>query len=226
MHVQDGWSHVFLTLCPPAGELVWRRHGSPGVPSHRALRATCMALLPLVEMYCKWELEEDCSDLTALMHRFDSEAVLATHELGRSLLLMLRDEETGLEILPPPLHLAAAVNPFDAIRGRLQALDTAFQALRPQVHPAVVCSRQFSKFWVAFVLMLSVFYAATILFVQKEFNEKKYCRIPSPVHGHYNSAPSSLLCMGSWIVCVFHAKHVPISSVLVPPAVVFPVSCA
>jgi hypothetical protein len=64
-----------------------------------------MQLLPLVEMYCRWELEEDCSDLNALMRRFDSESVLETHELGRSLLLMLRDEDDGLRVLPPPCIL-------------------------------------------------------------------------------------------------------------------------
>jgi hypothetical protein len=49
-------------------------------------------------MYCKWELEEDCSNLWALMLRFDSEADLETHDLGRSLLLMLRSDGPGQEL--------------------------------------------------------------------------------------------------------------------------------
>lgn len=61
-----------------------------------------MQLLPLVEMYCKWELKEDCSNLQELMLQFDSEAELETHELGRSLLHMLRDDDIGLRV-PPPL---------------------------------------------------------------------------------------------------------------------------
>ena len=93
--------------CPPcffpAGQLVWRRHSAHTNPSGRAIRTTCMQLLPLVEMYCKWELEEDCSNLRELMLRFDSEAELETHELGRSLLHMLRDDDIGLRVPPPPL---------------------------------------------------------------------------------------------------------------------------
>ena len=46
-----------------AGQLVWRRYALLPRPSHHLLRTTCMQLLPLVEMYCRWELEEDCSDL-------------------------------------------------------------------------------------------------------------------------------------------------------------------
>ena len=162
---------------------MWRRHGPPAIPTHRALRATCMALLPLVEMYCKWELEEDCSDLTALMHRFDDESVLETHELGRSLLLMLRDEDIGLQILPPPSHFALAANPFDAIRSRLQAVDNAFHALRPQVHLVLLCCRQFYGCFVDVVPLGSVFLAASYVFVQEEFNGKfSLAVLPSLVH--------------------------------------------
>ena len=117
---------------------MWRRHDSTSHPSRRALRATCMQLLPLVEMFCKWELQEDCSDLRALMLRFDSEAALGTHDLGRSLLEMLRNDDTGLHVLPTPTHFPSPLNPFDEFRSCLAVVDTAIQALQPQVHIALV----------------------------------------------------------------------------------------
>lgn len=120
-----------MSVC--AGQLVFRRHTGPCIPSHHAIRATCMQLLPLVEMHCKWELEEDCSNLRALMLRFDVEADLERHELGRSLLLMIRDNEAGLEIPAMAMGSAAAASPFDAIRARLAAVDDAFQCLQAQV---------------------------------------------------------------------------------------------
>jgi hypothetical protein len=96
-----------------------------------------MQLLPLVEMFCKWELQEDCSDLRSLMLRFDSERELETSELGRSLLLMLRDDDSGMEFSGHRLQLDVPVNPFDAIRGRIADIDLAFRALQPQVRLTV-----------------------------------------------------------------------------------------
>ena len=49
-------------------------------------------------MFCKYELQEDCSDLRALMLRFDGERALETDELGRAMLQMLRDDEIGFHI--------------------------------------------------------------------------------------------------------------------------------
>ena len=89
-------------------------------------------------MYCKWELEEDCNNLRALMLRFDSEADLETHELGRSLLLMLRSDGAGLELLPQRMHVDRPPNPFEAIRSRLAAVDLAFRGLQAQVQLAVI----------------------------------------------------------------------------------------
>ena len=128
---------------PPAvtcnsGQLVWRRHAGRNVPSRHAIRATCTDLLPLVEMYCRWVLQEDCSNLRALMVRFDSEARLQSHELGRALLLMLRDEDVGFEMPSRQLQLDLPVNPFEAIRSRLSAVDTALQGLQAQVHLTAV----------------------------------------------------------------------------------------
>lgn len=113
---------------------MWSRFDPACVPSHRAVCATCVQLLPLIEMFCKWELQDDCSNLWELMLRFDSEAELSTHELGRSMLLMIRDDESDMRILSPRVQISTADNPFDAIRTRLAAIGTAFQRLQPQVH--------------------------------------------------------------------------------------------
>ena len=93
-----------------------------------------MQLLPLVEMYCRWELEEDCTDLQALMLWFDSEVDLESHELGRSLLFMVWDEDPGIDSLRWHVHSASRANPFHAVRERLVAVDLAFQDLHAHVH--------------------------------------------------------------------------------------------
>lgn len=116
-----------------SGELVWRRHKGLPRPSRRELRTTCVHLLPLVEMFCKWELLEDCSDLASLMHRFDSETELESNELGRSLLFMIRNDDIGFHALPQRLSLDSPVNPFEAVRERLAAAELAIRDLRPQV---------------------------------------------------------------------------------------------
>lgn len=90
-----------------------------------------MQLLPLVEMYCKWSLEEDCTSLHALMLRFDSEADLDSHDLGRSLLLLVRDDAFQTDILPQCNPLPAPVNPF---RERLSTAALAIRGIRHQVH--------------------------------------------------------------------------------------------
>ena len=122
---------------------MWRRHPELPRPSRRALRATCVHLLPLVEMFCKWELQEDCSNLQSLMHRFDSEAELESHELGRSLLLMIRDDDMGFHTLPVRASFNAHVNPFDALRERLVVAEQAIRVLHPQVTNSIQLRIQF-----------------------------------------------------------------------------------
>ena len=117
-----------------AGRLLWRRFDSARIPSHQRLRAACMQLLPLVEMYCRWELQEDCSNLGELMRRFDNEAELQSHDLGRSMLEMVRDDDVGLHQLLPRSQFAPTSNPFEAIRSSLAAVDAAFLGMQPQVH--------------------------------------------------------------------------------------------
>ena len=88
-----------------------------------------MELLLLVESFCKWELEEDCGDLHALMLRYDSELELESHELGRTLLCMLRSEGVDSECLPRRVAPLARPNPFDLVRERLEAASVAIQDL-------------------------------------------------------------------------------------------------
>ena len=124
-----------------AGRLVWRRHPGVPLPSHHSIRGTCTQLLPLLEMYCKWELQEDCSNLQSLMVRYDSERELQSHGLGRSLLFMIRDEDLGFETMPRTDVLHAAPNPFDDIRERLVAADLAIRDLHGQVFLPHICSQ-------------------------------------------------------------------------------------
>lgn len=133
-HVLVGFWHLLIDIrhvCVCKGQLVWWRHALPPPPSHHVFRATCMQILPLVEMFCRWELQKDCSNLRSLMLRFDSEVELNSHELGRSLLCMLRDDDIGLD----GLHIQEArdmqTNPFDELRSRLAAADFTIHSLRP-----------------------------------------------------------------------------------------------
>ena len=123
-----------------SGRLLWRRFVHLP-PSHHAIRTTCMQLLPLVEMYCKWELEEDCTSLRALVCWFDSELELESHEPGRSLLSMIQDDDVGLISMArrPPTREAASL--FHVIWERLAAFALAIRDLHPQVHMLVdLCS--------------------------------------------------------------------------------------
>ena len=96
-----------------------------------------MELLPLVEMFCRWELLEDCNDLQGLLERLDSEAELETHELGRALLFMIRNDESSLPTSSPRVHPGPpadnAADPFESVRERLAAVHSAIRTLQPQV---------------------------------------------------------------------------------------------
>jgi hypothetical protein len=73
------------------------------------------------------------------MLRFNSEAALEAHELGRSLLGTVRDDDVGLRNLPPRQFAVSPVNPFDAIRARLAKVDHAIHSLHAQVQLDVDC---------------------------------------------------------------------------------------
>ena len=126
---------VVLRIYCISGQIVWRRLCELPPPSHHVIRGTCMQLLPLVEMYCKWELEEDCTNLRSLMHRFDSEAALESHALGQSLLSMLHDDDVRFETFPVQVPFAVRPNPFDAVRERLAVAASAIRGLHAQVQP-------------------------------------------------------------------------------------------
>jgi hypothetical protein len=126
------WATQWLWL---SGQLVWRRLAQLHLPSRHTVVTTCTGLLPLLEMFLKWELQEDCTDLGALMRRFDSEAQLESHELGRSLLFMVRDDVVGIDSLPRLSPIDPPINPFNVVRERLAAVDFALNGLHPQVHP-------------------------------------------------------------------------------------------
>ena len=128
-------THGLHILFRYLGQIVWRRHSRGPAPSHHALRTTCMHILPLVEMYCKWELQEDCSDLGALLRRFDSASELQSNALGRSLLHMIREDDSGLPVTHANRSPDVPMNPFNAIRARLSEMDMAIQGLQPQVLP-------------------------------------------------------------------------------------------
>jgi hypothetical protein len=128
------------------GQLVWMRHVGSNSPSPHAIRVTCMQLLPLVEMFCRWQLQEDTSDLEALMRRFDSEDELQSHELGRALLHMVRDDGEGLPVSRSTVqheepHVEVA-DPFHVVREQLAAVGSAFRSLHQQVLLAIVCCRK------------------------------------------------------------------------------------
>lgn len=68
------------------------------------------------------------------MHRFDSEEELQSHELGRSLLCMLQDDDVGFGDLHRQAEPTVHANPFADLRNRLAAVGMAIQNLHPQVH--------------------------------------------------------------------------------------------
>lgn len=115
------------------GTLVWRRHVHLPYPSHHAIRTTCTQLLPLMEMYCKWDMQEDCICLRDLMLWFDFEVELELHALGRSLLSMVGDDDGGFVSVPQPVTSIPNANPFDAFRHRLDAAASAICGLGLQV---------------------------------------------------------------------------------------------
>ena len=68
------------------------------------------------------------------MLRFDSEEDLESHELGRSLLFMVRDEDGDLDGLPSLHRIERPSNPFEVVRERLAEVTLAIEELQPQVH--------------------------------------------------------------------------------------------
>ena len=84
--------------------------------------------------------------LQALLLRYDSEAELESHDLGRALLHMVWDD--GDELPQQPSRQFAqephvvVVDPFQAFREQLAAVDSAFRTLQPHVPPVVGYNRE------------------------------------------------------------------------------------
>ena len=116
---------------------MWQRFAHSPPPARHVIQASCMQLLPIVEMFCKYEFQDDCSDLRGLMLRFDSEVQLQSHELGRALLSMIGSDGAHFECLPRSLPIAPRPNPFQGVRDRLALAALAIQDLNAQVTHAV-----------------------------------------------------------------------------------------
>ena len=67
------------------------------------------------------------------MLRFDFEAKLESHALGRSLLFLVRDGDGRLDNVSRHTQIIAPPNPFDAVRARLATIDRAICSLHTQV---------------------------------------------------------------------------------------------
>lgn len=68
------------------------------------------------------------------MHRFDSETELESHELGRSFLFMIHNDDAEMYGMPRQARNSPIANPFDAIRERLATVGMAIRDLNAQVH--------------------------------------------------------------------------------------------
>lgn len=77
------------------------------------------------------------------MLRFDSELELESHELGRNLLSMVRDDDVGFTSVPRPVPSIGVASPFDVVRERLAAAALAIRGLRPQVNMSLVMVSMF-----------------------------------------------------------------------------------
>ena len=77
------------------------------------------------------------------MLRFDSELELSSHDLGRSLLCMLRSDNVEDQSLPRHIDLPVRANPFAGVVDRLQAAAMAIRDLHAQVHLLSVSNSTF-----------------------------------------------------------------------------------
>lgn len=138
-----------------AGQLVWRHHVRLPLPSHHVVRTTCMQLLPLMEIYCKWKLKEDCANLRDLILWFDFELELELHELGHSLLFMAWDDDVGLHSLARRVGPSAPANPLDVVKERLAVAGLAVRDSHPQVQ-LVIGFSPMCKLAKMFVMVLNM----------------------------------------------------------------------
>lgn len=190
-----------------AGRLLWRRLPRLPAPSHHVIRTACIQLLPAVETFCKVELHEDCGNLRALMLRFEDEQELQSSELGRSLLLMIGDEDDGLNNLSRRIHIDAPQNPFAAIRARIAAVDIAFRGLRPQVQ---VVSRFYAACSLREIFLMPMQLLPHMAWFANK-NAEFACRashcLPLPSLFHFGESPELLAAAFLCWVCVHTLRH-------------------
>jgi hypothetical protein len=117
------------------------------------------------------------------MHCFDSETELESHELGRSLLYMIRNDDAGLPGFYRHEPINVPANPFADLRERLAAVDLAIHDLHPQVKwsPVLICRHYTGcKFRVSFVLEFTHFVACFHTYLRK-FTHR------TPIHHFFTS---------------------------------------
>ena len=77
-----------------------------------SINATCLHVLPLVQVFCKWEFQENCGDLRALMWRYDSESELglmcSSNRFCPCFGMMTEASNTNLETLL--LHMRSLIH--------------------------------------------------------------------------------------------------------------------
>ena len=136
VYASNVWIHWF---CKLAVQIVWHHDERLLNARHQSIYATCLHVLPLVEMFCNWEFQEDCSDLKAVMLRYDSESELglmcSDNRFCPCFGMMTEASNTNLETLTS--H--EVIDPFREIRERLANVDATFGALVVQVvasHPS------------------------------------------------------------------------------------------
>ena len=65
------------------------------------------------------------------MLRFDSESELRSHELGRSLLCMIQNDNTDFDGVHGLVESAVQANPFTELTARLSAAKVTLRGLQP-----------------------------------------------------------------------------------------------
>lgn len=77
-----------------------------------------MDILPLAEMYLRWDLQEDVCDLHSLMELLKCEDELHSHEFGQSFLLMIASDVGGIKGPSNRIRVAMLIDCFLEMRQR------------------------------------------------------------------------------------------------------------
>ena len=96
------------------------------------------------------------------MLRLDSEQELESHELGRSFLFMVREDDAGFESFPQHDNLINQSSPFDVVRERLAAIDLAFRELQLHVHVVIALFSRFHSSAIASLPLPSFIFVGSV----------------------------------------------------------------